>query len=269
MKDFTLQFKQISAFQDNYIWILDDGKSAWVVDPGESSPVIQVLESNTLSLKGILVTHHHNDHIGGIHELLNWASKSGLPPIQVVAGLRDDIPGRTRGVLEGDCVELFDGCIAQVLEVPGHTLGHIAFYLPSSETPGHLFCGDTLFAGGCGRLFEGTPEQMHHSLRKFAALPADTLVCCAHEYTLSNLRFAMEIEPQNSDLIQWMLEAKKLRESGLPTVPTNLGLESKVNPFMRCHVPEVIKVASMHAGEQFVDSVKTFATLRAWKDNFK
>ena len=267
MKHSTLQFKQISAFQDNYIWMLDDGKSAWVVDPGEASPVIEALQSNALSLKGILVTHHHNDHIGGIQELLEWSTS----PVEVIAGLRDDIPGRSRSVIEGDCIELFSGVIAQVLEVPGHTLGHIAFYLPAIDgvSGGHLFCGDTLFASGCGRLFEGTPEQMHQSLAKFAALPQSTLVCCAHEYTLSNLRFALQIEPDNLDLIQWSAKAKNLRESGLPTVPTTLGLEIKVNPFMRCHISAVKQSVSQYMGKQSLDPVAIFAGLRAWKDVFK
>jgi hydroxyacylglutathione hydrolase len=269
LKENILQFKQIPAFQDNYIWMLSFGGYAWVVDPGDASPVISVLETEKLKLAGILVTHHHNDHVGGIGQLLSWA-KSG-EVIQVVGPLKESISHVNQSVIEGDRVELFAGVQAQVLEVPGHTKGHIAFYLEKSPfypSP-ILFCGDTLFASGCGRLFEGTPAQMSASLDKFAQLPTDALVCCAHEYTHSNIRFSLAVEADNREVSDWAQKVLSLRAENKPTVPTTIGHELLVNPFLRCSQESVMKSASEFAHKDLKDPVDVFAALRSWKDIFK
>lgn len=270
MKENILQFKQIPAFQDNYIWMLIVGEYAWVVDPGDAAPVISVLETQKLKLAGILVTHHHNDHVGGIEGLLAFASQQQDSP-EVIGPLGESIPHRTRALIEGDCVALFAGIEAKVFEVPGHTKGHIAFYIEASQlnpVP-RLFCGDTLFASGCGRLFEGTPEQMSASLSKFANLPSETLVCCAHEYTQSNVRFAQAVEEDNKDLNQWAQKVRQLRQQNQPTVPTTIGHELLVNPFLRCAELSVIAAASQFAQKNLKDPVEVFAALRSWKDVFK
>lgn len=270
MKENTLQFKQIPAFQDNYIWMLVVGEYAWVVDPGDATPVISELVADKLKLAGILVTHHHNDHVGGIQDLLDFSKSQQVPP-EVIGPLGEHIPYRTRALIEGDSVALFEGIEAKVFEVPGHTKGHIAYYLEASKfnpTP-RLLCGDTLFASGCGRLFEGTPEQMSASLKKFASLPSETLVCCAHEYTQSNVRFSLVVEEGNQDLNQWAQKVSQLRQQNQPTVPTTIGHELLVNPFLRCDQPSVIKAASQFAQKDLKDPVEVFAAIRSWKDVFK
>lgn len=270
LKENTLQLKQIPAFQDNYIWMLVVGEYAWVVDPGDATPVISELVADKLTLAGILVTHHHNDHIGGIENLLEFAKQQQVLP-EVIGPLGENIPHRTRALIEGDTVALFDGIQVNVFEVPGHTKGHIAYYLESSKfnpTP-RLFCGDTLFASGCGRLFEGTPEQMNASLKKLSSLPSETLVYCAHEYTQSNVRFALAVEEGNKDLSQWAQKVSQLRQQNRPTVPTTIGHELLVNPFLRCEQPSVIKAASQFAQKDLKDPVEVFAAVRSWKDVFK
>jgi hydroxyacylglutathione hydrolase len=280
VKSTALQVWPIPAFSDNYIWCIHDGQSALIVDPGDAGPVIHFLQENRLQLMGILITHYHADHIGGIAALLNATANGASLPVYGPAA--EPIAGLTQALMQGDEVEIAAPAIhLQVLEVPGHTLGHIAYFAPakraeeqiankpSVEEPPRLFCGDTLFASGCGRLFEGTPTQMHASLAKFAALPSNTLVYCTHEYTLSNIRFALAVEPNNPDLIAWAKRAEALRELNLPTLPTTIDQEIKTNPFMRCDQAVVRQVAQQVAGQpQLSGASEVLAAIRAWKDRF-
>jgi len=251
----------LPAFSDNYIWMLHDGRSAVVVDPGEAAPVERALEVHALKLAAIVVTHHHADHVGGVDALRSRLQGPVYGPA------RERIPKPYVPLEEGDSIELF-GTRYTVIDVPGHTAGHIAFYGEPAGEPPVLFCGDTLFSGGCGRLFEGTPAQMLRSLTKLAALRDDTRVCCAHEYTLSNLRFAKAVEPANADLLKYLAHCEALRERGLPTLPGTIESERKVNPFLRSSEPEVIESARRH-GAANDDPVTVFATLRHWKNEFR
>lgn len=263
-----LQVWPIPAFDDNYIWCIHDGNSAVVVDPGDASPVLEYLAESKLNLKGILITHHHADHVGGILKLLEELG-ADLP---VYGPHGDNIPGRTHLVKEGDTVEiLLPRITLKVLEVPGHTLSHIAYFanMQANVVEPMLFCGDTLFASGCGRLFEGTPSQMSQSLDKFKSLPKNTLVYCTHEYTLSNIRFALAVEPNNVNLISWSERAKELRDKSLPTLPTTIGQELQVNPFMRCDQVEVIEAAKTKSSQTSLPTpAHVLAVIRAWKDQF-
>jgi hydroxyacylglutathione hydrolase len=267
-KNTLLQVWPIPAFDDNYIWCIHDGKSALVVDPGDSAPVLEYLEKAHLKLKGILITHHHADHTGGILNLLNALG----PKIPVYGPVGDNIPGRTEVVMEGDKIEIDSPRLSlKVFEVPGHTLSHIAYFanMQANVVEPMLFCGDTLFASGCGRLFEGTPTQMTQSLAKFAALPKNTLVYCTHEYTLSNIRFALAVEPNNVNLISWSERAQELRQKGLPTLPTTIGQELQVNPFMRSDQAEVIASAKTVSNQVDLPTpAHVLAVIRAWKDRF-
>ena len=241
--------------------MLHDGQRALVVDPGEAEPVQRALDAHGLALVGILVTHHHGDHVGGLAAL--------QPRLQgpVFGPAREHIPGPHEPVNGGDTVSVMDLAF-DVIDVPGHTSGHIAFvHHPPGQAP-VLFCGDTLFSGGCGRLFEGTPAQMHDSLQRLADLPAETQVCCAHEYTLSNLKFARAVEPANADLADHVTRCEALRSRQLPTLPTTIGLERRINPFLRCNQPGVIDAAHRHgaASDQPVD---VLAALRQWKNEFR
>jgi hydroxyacylglutathione hydrolase len=268
VKNTLLQVWPIPAFDDNYIWCIHDGQSALIVDPGDATPVLHYLEQKKLTLTGILVTHHHADHTGGILALLQ-AHGSGIP---VYGPATIDIPGRTNAMLEGDKIEVSAPRITlEVFEVPGHTLSHIAYFanMQANVVEPMLFCGDTLFASGCGRLFEGTPMQMSQSLAKFIALPKNTLVYCTHEYTLSNIRFALAVEPNNANLITWSEAAKALRDQHLPTLPTTIGQELQVNPFMRCDQKAVIDAALEVSGEKSLPTpAHVLAVIRAWKDRF-
>ena len=253
----------VPAFNDNYLWLIHDGVHAAVVDPGDAGPVRAALAAHGLSLTAILLTHHHADHIGGVPSLLaEWA-------VPVYGPRKDGIQGITHPLGEGDHIRV-NGLDLEldVLDVPGHTLGHIAYV---RRTPGAhwLFCGDTLFAGGCGRLFEGTPEQMAASLAKLAALPDDTLVYCAHEYTVSNLRFAQAVEPGNLGVALRMRDASEKRGTRLPTVPSTIGLERGTNPFLRYTEPGIVQ-SLVEAGRLAPGAtpVAAFAALREWKNSF-
>jgi hydroxyacylglutathione hydrolase len=253
----------VPAFNDNYLWVIHDGVHAAVVDPGDAGPVRDALAAHHLTLTAILLTHHHADHIGGVASLLAQS------PVPVFGPRNDGIEGITRALGEGERIVVpgLDLELA-VLEVPGHTLGHIAYV---RCTPGAhwLFCGDTLFGGGCGRLFEGTPAQMADSLAKLAALPDDTLVYCAHEYTVANLRFAQAVEPDNQGLAFRMKDASEKRGTRLPTVPSTIGLERGTNPFLRYTEPGIVK-SLIEAGrlKEGASPVEAFAALRAWKNVF-
>jgi hydroxyacylglutathione hydrolase len=254
-----LEVRPLRAFQDNYIWLIhglvDPGRVA-VVDPGDAAPVLAALAERGLELGAVLVTHHHGDHTGGIRALLAAADV----PVYGPAG--ESIPGRTHALRGGDRIRL-EGLEFDIIDVPGHTAGHIAYY-----GHGALFCGDTLFSAGCGRLFEGTPAQMTASLDRLAALPDSTRVYCAHEYTLSNLRFAAAVEPGNEALADYTAKARKLRGEGRPTLPSTVGLERAVNPFLRCDAPAVVRAAESRNGHKLASRVDVFATVRAWKDGF-
>jgi hydroxyacylglutathione hydrolase len=248
----------ISAFRDNYIWAIHDDKSAVIVDPGDAAPVFAFLQEKKLNLVTILITHHHNDHIGGNRELLKRF------PVPVYGPAGESIDTLTVRVKENDAVTLPDfGLTFNVLDIPGHTSGHIAYV-----GHGMVFCGDTLFACGCGRLFEGTPAQMHASLAKLAALPGDTKVYCAHEYTLSNIAFARAVEPDNEALLQREFAEREKRGRNVPTVPSSIALELDTNPFMRSHVPAVLHAANTRAGLIHATAVDVLATIREWKNNF-
>lgn len=254
-----LSVTPIPALSDNYIWLLrqDTSPEACVVDPGEAAPVIHVLEREGLTLGSVLITHHHPDHVGGLAELIQRYSP------KVIGPHNPQIDGIDERVGDGDTCRVM-GRRFDVLEVPGHTLDHIAFFTPG--IPPLLFCGDTLFSGGCGRLFEGTPEQMYRSLRALAALPDDTLVFAAHEYTLANLTFAQAADPNNPDVTAALDETRRARDLDRPTLPSNLGREKNINPFLRCAVPDVRVTAAQHGSTD--SDQATFATLRAWKDSF-
>lgn len=251
-----LKIHCIPAFDDNYIWLIGSDGSANVaaVDPGDAEPVIAYLQQHNLSLDAILLTHHHYDHTGGVKDLLTHF------PATVYGPANERISSITVAVGEGDSVDV-NGLALQVLDTPGHTRGHVCYV-----GHGALFCGDTLFGAGCGRLFEGTPEQMYHSLEKISALPDETLIYCAHEYTLDDLKFALVAEPGNRDMQERQREALELRRQGLATVPSTLALEKRTNPFLRSHVPALVSAAESFAGHPLESGPEVFATVRHWKD---
>ncbi|KGQ18979.1 Hydroxyacylglutathione hydrolase [Lysobacter dokdonensis DS-58] len=253
-----MRLRPLPAFEDNYIWALvDDDGAALVVDPGDAAPVLEAVGEG-LSLRGILLTHHHHDHIGGVPAIL-----AELPHLPVIGPHDDRIATATQRVGAGDTARIGDW-VFEVHEIPGHTVSHIAFH-------GHqvLFCGDTLFSLGCGRLFEGTPMQMLDSLDRLAALPGSTRVCCGHEYTVSNAAFALTVEPGNTALQDRSVEAKRLRLSAHPTVPTTIDDERACNPFLRIDVPDVRGAVAKHVGRALLDRVDAFAELRRWKDGYR
>ncbi|MDE2147768.1 MAG: hydroxyacylglutathione hydrolase [Burkholderiales bacterium] len=254
----------LPAFADNYIWMLHDGARAVVVDPGDAAPVLAALDQQRLTLAGILVTHHHADHVGGVTAL--------HPRLQgpVWGPARERIPQPCVPLAEGDRIEVL-GLPFEVLDVPGHTAGHIAYVQAGpgdDDAAPLLFCGDTLFSAGCGRLFEGTPAQMQQSLAKLAALPGRTRVCCTHEYTLSNLRFAAAVEPANARRAEHEARCRALREAGRPTLPSTVSLEREINPFLRCAEPAVVAAARAQ-GAAGDDEVSVLAALREWKNRFR
>lgn len=263
-----IQIRHIPAFHDNYFWLIHNDKSAIIVDPGDAVLVQACLKQHQLDLCAILLTHHHADHIGGVAELIASSPRQTVP---VFGPLADQKSGRistiTCGCRQDDSVFLPElNLTLNVIEVPGHTSTHIAYYCAELAS---LFCGDTLFAGGCGRLFEGTPAQMVNSLHKITALPANTKIYCAHEYTLSNLRFALEVEPDNQALQTRFNQVCAAREKGLATVPSQLDLELQTNPFLRTTSTEIIHtLQSKHKLANATDEVTVFAAVREWKDMF-
>ncbi|CAD0226912.1 MULTISPECIES: hydroxyacylglutathione hydrolase [Planktothrix] len=257
-----MQIERIPVLSDNYIFLLHDPdrKIAAVVDPAEADPVLQHLQRLDAELVAIFNTHHHSDHVGGNTQLIKQ-----YPHLTVYGGEEDRgrIPGQMVFLKPGDQVQFGDQ-IGQVLFVPGHTKAHIAYYFPpqNPDQPGDLFCGDTLFAGGCGRLFEGTPQQMLTSLNQFRNLPETTRVWCAHEYTLNNLKFALTVDADNRDLQDRFQEVTVARSQNQATIPSNIGLEKRTNPFLRWDIPSLQMAVNSH------DPVQTFARLRGMKDQF-
>ena len=252
----------VPAFNDNYLWLIHDGVHAAVVDPGDAAPILAALDAHGLSLVAILLTHHHADHVGGVQSLLRRYK------VPVFGPRTESIPGVSHALREGDVADLPELALRlAVLDVPGHTSGHIAYV---AQQQGWLFCGDTLFAGGCGRLFEGTPAQMASSLGKLAALPDATEVYCAHEYTIANLRFAHEVEPENAALVARIRAEQAKRDRGQPTVPSTIGLEKSTNPFLRYREPAIIRhliaAGRLAAGQE---PLASFGALREWKNTYR
>lgn len=251
----------LPAFADNYIWMIHDGCKATVVDPGDAAVVLQALQTHRLQLQAILITHHHADHVGGVQELRQATGCAVYGPAA------EPMPEPLVRLSGGGDVQV-QGLRFRVMDVPGHTAGHIAYFCEDFEGQPLLFCGDTLFSGGCGRLFEGTPAQMLASLDSLAALPGNTRVCCTHEYTLSNLRFARAVEPRNQELAAYEQRCIALRAQGQITLPSSMALELQINPFLRSRHSNVIRAAQSFAPAAN-DEVAYFAALREWKNQFK
>ena len=262
-KQNSLQIVPIPAFKDNYIWAIykSDAKEIILVDPGDAAPCIQFIEHHKLTLNAILITHHHPDHVGGLSNLI-----TKFPDVAIYGPQEAHNKGVTT-ILNHNEELTFDALDLKfrVSHVPGHTLGHIAYFC---EKEAILFCGDTLFSGGCGRLFEGTHEQLQHSLTHLASLPSNTKVYCTHEYTLANLNFALTVEPSNLDLVNYYNQVTRLREQNLATLPSTIGLERSINPFLRCEQPEIIESTECYTDERQPDPLAVFTALRQWKDNF-
>lgn len=256
-----MELVALPAFADNYIWMLHDGHRAVVVDPGEAEPVSEALDAHALDLVGILVTHHHGDHVGGVDALRSRLQGPVYGP------RREQIPQPCVPLDDADVVTVL-GLDFRVIDVPGHTAGHIAYFAKAPDQAPLLFCGDTLFSAGCGRLFEGTPAQMHGSLSRLAELPGATRVCCAHEYTLSNLRFARAVEPRNAQVNLHTARCETLRAAGRPTLPSSIAQELLINPFMRCAHDEVI-ASARRRGAASDEAVDVLAALRLWKNEFR
>lgn len=250
----------LPGFTDNYIWMVHDGRKALVVDPGDAQPVIDALQRDHLQLASILVTHHHADHTGGVDALRDATGA------QVFGPASERVPEPLRRLRDGDTATAL-GLEFTIIDVPGHTAGHIAYFCADMDGQPLLFCGDTLFSGGCGRLFEGTPAQMLASLDRLAALPGNTRVCCTHEYTLSNLRFARAVEPDNAELVAYQSHCETLRAESEPTLPSTIAQELRINPFGRR------KSSALHAAGRLnpgaLDDVSAFAAIRQWKNEFR
>lgn len=249
--------KPLCAFNDNYIWLLPNtaNQTAWVVDPGDAGPVIAALNEGQLALEGILITHHHHDHSGGVRDLIKqW------PDVRVIGSHKSTLDFVTERVSQGMMLQ----CGAHrltVLEIPGHTLDHLAFY--NAEM---LFCGDTLFSAGCGRVFEGTYSEMYQSLNQLAELPDTIKIYCGHEYTSANCQFAAQVEPHNPWIQKKILEVAALRANHLPTLPSCLADEKHINPFLRCEQPDVVRAAEHYWGRRLDNPVDVFTCLREWKN---
>lgn len=255
----------IKAFNDNYIWAIssENNTNIALVDPGDAFVCIEYMQTNNFILSAILITHHHSDHIGGIAKLLEYAKEKAWS-VTVYGPASESIAQLDITLKENDKVSIPEvNCQFDVLDLPGHTKGHIAYYDDNK-----VFCGDTLFSGGCGRLFEGTAKQMHHSLTKLANLATDTLIYCAHEYTQANLAFALAVEPNNVDLHNYAEQVKVKREQNHATIPSNIALELQINPFLRCHEDSIQLAAQVYSKQNQSNDSDVFATIRTWKDNF-
>jgi hydroxyacylglutathione hydrolase len=257
-----LNVRPVRAFSDNYIWLIESPHAPGqvvAVGPGEAAPVVAELKRSGSSLAAILLTHHHPDHIGGVPELLrHW-------PVPVIGPDDARIATKSRTVRDGERCDLTNlGLSFEILEVPGHTVSHIAFW-----GHGAVFCGDTLFSAGCGRMFEGTPKQMNASLNRLRDLPPPTQVFCGHEYTAANLRFALTVEPANGAALEYQERVNRIRAAGNPSLPSTLDLEIRVNPFLRCDSAAVRSAAETHGGKPLETPADVFAVVRAWKDQFR
>ena len=253
-----LSVEPIKAFTDNYIWLVSTNEGSIVIDPGESKNIQKLIDNNTIDLKGILITHHHYDHTNGLSELVKINELEVYGPVNNIDGINHRLNDK-------DKISII-GIDFDVISIPGHTLDHIGFYSANANNP-ILFCGDTLFAGGCGKIFEGTYEQMFHALKKITKLPKNTNIYCGHEYTLSNLKFALEADDTNKELIEEFKKVENKINSNIPSLPTTLDKELKVNPFLRCDniniqnkIIEKFKVSN--------NELEVFTALRKWKDNF-
>ena len=253
-----LSIKPIKALSDNYIWLVTTNEGSIVIDPGESKQIIDLVKSNEIDLEGILITHHHYDHTNGIEEILKYKKVE-------VYGPKNNVNSITKRVKQNDVFNLI-GLKFEVIETPGHTLDHIAFYCLKDEKS-ILFCGDTLFSGGCGRVFEGTYSQMYESLKKLSKLPEDTQIFCGHEYTSSNLQFACAVEPNNQFIREYNEEIIEKTKNGEPSLPSSLKIEYMINPFIRCNEENLIDNINKKFGEIDSES-EIFSTLRKWKDDF-
>ncbi|WP_049721633.1 hydroxyacylglutathione hydrolase [Gilvimarinus polysaccharolyticus] len=263
-----MQIYHLPALETNYFWLLQpdaDRRDAYIFDPGDAAPVIDALKRYNLTLAGIVLTHHHWDHTDGIDALLEHHS------IPVYGPISKRIPQVTHPLTEGDSLDL-GSTRWSILATPGHTLDHIVYYCANTQhatqPSGVLIAGDTIFAGGCGRMFEGTPEMFLQSLNKIAQLPNDTVLYCSHEYTLANLAFAQAVEPNNPDIAQRLTRERRKREQKMPTLPSSIGLELATNPFVRCQQPTVINSANSKSGQVQTTPADVFAVLRAWKNDF-
>ena len=255
-----IRIEAIPILQDNYAWAIHNGHSVLLIDPGAAPPILAWLAHRGMTARAILVTHHHHDHVGGIKDFLDRSDIPVYGPARSFAN--------SRPIYEGEILNFPSiGLNLKVIETPGHTLDHVCF-LTTEEVDGalHLFCGDTLFSCGCGRLFEGSPAEMYASLTRLAELPASTQVCCAHEYTLANIAFALEVEPDNPALLARQSEALALRKQQKPTLPISIGSERACNPFLRCLEPGPISAVSQHYKRPMKPGVDTFAAIRTWKD---
>ena len=253
-----INIEPIEAFSDNYIWLLTTNEGSIVIDPGESQNLLKIIKKNNLNLKAILITHHHFDHTGGINEILSEKSIDVYGPNNNIDSINIRVTNESKINLLG--IEF------EIIEIPGHTLDHIAYY---SENNGHpiLFCGDTLFSGGCGRIFEGTPDQMYESLSKLSVLDLSTKIYCTHEYTQSNLNFAIKVEPGNDNLLEYKNKIDEKRSNNEISLPTNLELEKNINPFLRSHVVEIKEKVKDFAKIEHPSDLETFTAVRSLKDN--
>ncbi|MCW8832512.1 MAG: hydroxyacylglutathione hydrolase [Colwellia sp.] len=263
----AVNIKAIQAFSDNYIWAITNSSTAALIDPGDAKVCIEFLEKNQLNLSAILITHHHADHTGGIKELIAYCQQK-QQTITVYGPAHENIPYCDVKLTENDKVKLTElNANFRVIDLPGHTAGHIAYFANDNNIP-VLFCGDTLFSGGCGRLFEGSAEQMLSSLTKLANLPENTQVYCAHEYTQANLTFALTVDPNNQALINYSHKVNELRANELSTIPSSIGVEKQVNPFLRCHETSLNASAKQFDATISESEQDTFTVIRRWKDQF-
>jgi hydroxyacylglutathione hydrolase len=261
----NMQVSMIKAFSDNYIWAIssDNSQALAIVDPGDADVCIQYIEENNKQLSSILITHHHSDHVGGIDKLLQYCNEKAWP-LTVYGPETENIPHCDVKLNEKSVLRLDDLSLEfSIFDIPGHTHGHIAYLAQDN-----LFCGDTIFSGGCGRLFEGTPAQMLTSLEKLMVLPEKTHIYCAHEYTKANLDFALTVEPCNSELTHYYNQVIQKRAENIATIPTSILQEKMINPFLRCHKESLMTSASEFSGQTVDDTLSTFTVIRAWKDNF-
>jgi len=268
-----LEVRPVKTFVDNYVWMIIDTQQRFAVaiDPGQAQPVMDFLETEQLQLSDIWITHRHPDHIGGLEQFIAWREQAHPRLASLVIKGPKYTPQATYDQLIGAGTTLTNTWLNrsfEVLHIPGHTEDHLGFHSTAATGPNWLFVGDTLFSGGCGRLLGGTPEQLYQSLQSLSRFSADTLIFCAHEYTINNLKFAQHVEPNNSQLTQLQQKISMLRQSGQPSIPSTIARERTINPFLRCDQPQVVASASQYAQRNVGPGLATFVALRQWKDSF-